>query len=77
MVWLCRRTKPIFSGWESLVNQNLKICFSIEQNVEAFEGPIRKAMILTELDSFPAPALIELRFKSLPFGISPGVPDTS
>jgi hypothetical protein len=49
MVWLCRRTKPIFSDWESLVNQNLNLFYLIEQNMEAFEGPIRKAMILTEL----------------------------
>jgi hypothetical protein len=46
MAWLCRRTKNIFSDWESLVNQNLNLFYLIEQNMEAFEGPIRKVMIL-------------------------------
>jgi len=31
--------------------------------------------MLTESDSFPAPASIELRFKSIPFGFSPKFSD--
>ena len=37
-------------------------------------GVTSKAMTLTQI-AFPAPGLIELRFKYLPFGMSPGLPN--